>query len=106
MSKNRRARSHSPPNMAEPLRRAGYIVPKRSGDFGRAFLKFTKPNAEVDLPWVNSDGRERWIDVGGCEMADHNVFEAVGIERLAIRKYSITDIRFLIGNDLRFLERF
>ncbi|MDO8302055.1 MAG: phenylalanine--tRNA ligase subunit alpha [Sedimentisphaerales bacterium] len=88
--------------------------------FRPSFFPFTEPSAEVDLLWVNSDGSERWIEVGGCGMVDPNVFEAVGIdnekytgwafgfgiERLAMRKYGITDIRMLFENDLRFLQQF
>jgi phenylalanyl-tRNA synthetase alpha chain len=60
------------------------------------------------------------MEVGGCGMVDPNVFDAVGIdsekytgwafgfgiERLAMRKYGINDIRLLFENDLRFLKQF
>lgn len=85
-----------------------------------SFFPFTEPSAEVDLLWVYSDGRQEWMEVGGCGMVDPNVFEAVnidaekyagwafgfGIERLAMRKYQINDIRLLYENDLRFLKQF
>ena len=88
--------------------------------FRPSFFPFTEPSAEVDLLWVGNDGSERWIEVGGCGMVDPNVFEAVGIdsekytgwafgfgiERLAMRKYGISDIRLLFENDLRFLRQF
>ena len=62
----------------------------------------------------------KWIEMGGCGMVDPNVFDAVGIdserytgwafgfgvERLAMRRYGITDIRLLVENDLRFLSQF
>jgi phenylalanyl-tRNA synthetase alpha chain len=75
-----------------------------------SFFPFTEPSAEVDLLFVTKDGSEKWIEVGGCGMVDPNVFNAVGIdsekytgwafgfgiERLAMRKYGITDIRRMI----------
>lgn len=85
-----------------------------------SFFPFTEPSAEVDLLWVDKNGNEEWMEVGGCGMVDPNVFDAVGIdnekytgwafgfgiERLAMKKYGITDIRLLFENDLRFLEQF
>ena len=84
------------------------------------FFPFTEPSAEVDLLWVDKNGKESWMEVGGCGMVDPNVFDAVGIdnekytgwafgfgiERLAMQKYGITDIRLLFENDLRFLKQF
>ena len=88
--------------------------------FRPSFFPFTEPSAEIDLLWVDKKGKEDWIEMGGCGMVDPNVFDAVGIdnerytgwafgfgiERLAMRKYGITDIRLLFENDLRFLEQF
>jgi phenylalanyl-tRNA synthetase alpha chain len=88
--------------------------------FRPSFFPFTEPSAEVDLLWHDKDGNEMWIEVGGCGMVDPNVFDAVGIdkekytgwafgfgiERLAMRKYGINDIRLLYENDLRFLNQF
>lgn len=85
-----------------------------------SFFPFTEPSAEVDLLWTDKNGNSEWMEVGGCGMVDPNVFDAVGIdkekytgwafgfgiERLAMRKYGITDIRLLFENDLRFLEQF
>ena len=85
-----------------------------------SFFPFTEPSAEVDLLWTDKDGNSDWMEVGGCGMVDPNVLEAVnidsekytgwafgfGIERLAMRKYGITDIRLLFENDLRFLSQF
>jgi phenylalanyl-tRNA synthetase alpha chain len=85
-----------------------------------SFFPFTEPSAEVDLLFVGKDGNEKWIEVGGCGMVDPNVFNSVGIdsekytgwafgfgiERLAMRKYGITDIRLLFENDIRFLKQF
>lgn len=88
--------------------------------FRPSFFPFTEPSCEIDLLWVDKKGSEEWMEVGGCGMVDPNVFEAVGIdnekytgwafgfgiERLAMRKYGISDIRMLFENDLRFLKQF
>ena len=88
--------------------------------FRPSFFPFTEPSAEVDLLLLDKQGNESWVEMGGCGMVDPNVFDAVGIdsekytgwafgfgiERLAMRKYGITDIRLLFENDLRFLSQF
>jgi phenylalanyl-tRNA synthetase alpha chain len=88
--------------------------------FRPSFFPFTEPSAEVDLLWADRSGKESWIEMGGCGMVDPNVFDKVGIdsekytgwafgfgiERLAMRKYGITDIRLFFENDLRFLRQF
>jgi phenylalanyl-tRNA synthetase alpha chain len=85
-----------------------------------SFFPFTEPSAEVDMLFIDKTGGEKWIEVGGCGMVDPNVFNGVGIdsekytgwafgfgiERLAMRKYGITDIRLLFENDIRFLKQF
>jgi phenylalanyl-tRNA synthetase alpha chain len=88
--------------------------------FRPSFFPFTEPSAEVDLLLADKSGKEDWVEMGGCGMVDPNVFDAVGIdsekytgwafgfgiERLAMRKYGINDIRLLFENDLRFLRQF
>jgi len=88
--------------------------------FRPSFFPFTEPSAEIDLLLVDKRGNENWVEMGGCGMVDPNVFEALGIdnevytgwafgfgiERLAMRKYGITDIRLLFENDIRFLRQF
>jgi phenylalanyl-tRNA synthetase alpha chain len=88
--------------------------------FRPSFFPFTEPSAEVDLLLADRTGKEDWVEMGGCGMVDPNVFDAVGIdserytgwafgfgiERLAMRKYNITDIRLFYENDLRFLNQF
>jgi phenylalanyl-tRNA synthetase alpha chain len=97
-----------------------FFGPDTKWRFRPSFFPFTEPSAEVDLLWVNPDGTQKWIEVGGCGMVDPNVFAAVGIdsekytgwafgfgiERLAMRKYGISDIRLFFENDLRFLQQF
>jgi phenylalanyl-tRNA synthetase alpha chain len=88
--------------------------------FRPSFFPFTEPSGEVDLLLADKTGKEAWVEMGGCGMVDPNVFDAVGIdsekytgwafgfgiERLAMRKYGITDIRLFFENDLRFLDQF
>jgi phenylalanyl-tRNA synthetase alpha chain len=74
----------------------------------------------VDVLFHNADGSTRWIELGGCGMVDPNVLEAVrvdperytgyafglGIERMAMRKHGIPDLRLLFENDVRLLRQF
>jgi len=83
------------------------------------FFPFTEPSAEFDVR-IKLGGKWQWMEIGGCGMVDPNVFEAVGydpeqwtgwafglgIERLAMRKHNIADIRWLFENDVRFLRQF
>ena len=97
-----------------------FFGPETRWRFRPSFFPFTEPSAEVDLLMKDKAGNENWVEMGGCGMVDPNVFDAVGIdsekytgwafgfgiERLAMRKYGITDIRLLFENDLRFLRQF
>jgi len=97
-----------------------FFGPETKWRFRPSFFPFTEPSAEVDLLLKDKSGNESWVEMGGCGMVDPNVFDAVGIdsekytgwafgfgiERLAMRKYGITDIRLLFENDLRFLSQF
>lgn len=83
-----------------------------------SYFPFTEPSAELYIKMQVRDKME-WIEIGGCGMVDPNVFKAVGydpeewtgfafglgIERVAMRKYGITDIRWLFENDTRFLKQ-
>ncbi len=84
-----------------------------------SFFPFTEPSAEVDMK-MKVKGKWQWVELGGCGMVDPNVFEQVGynpeewtgyafglgIERITMRKYGISDIRWLYENDARFLRQF
>src|SRR6266508_397555 len=95
--------------------------------FRPSFFPYTEPSAEIDLSCWQCDGagcamckKTGWIEMGGCGMVHPAVFEAVGydperytgfawgigIERIAILKYQVEDIRLFYENDLRFLEQF
>lgn len=94
-----------------------YFGPTTRVRFRPSFFPFTEPSAEVD---VYFEDRGKWIELGGCGMVHPNVFKAVGIdadeysgwafgfgiERIAMRKYGIDDIRLFVENDLRFLRQF
>ena len=88
--------------------------------FRPSFFPFTEPSAEVDV-WFPD--KNKWIELGGCGMVHPNVLKVLqkhglnsqdysgwafgfGIDRIAMRKYAIPDIRMLIENDLRFLGQF
>ena len=85
-----------------------------------SFFPFTEPSAEFDMKIALKPGDEpSWIELGGCGMVDPAVLEACGIdpevwtgfafgfgiERLAMGKYAIPDIRLLFENDVRFLQQ-
>ena len=82
------------------------------------FFPFTEPSAEVDISWEK--GKKSWLEIMGCGMVHPNVFKAVGyekgkytglafgmgVERIAMLKYGIKDIRIFFENDNRFLKQF
>jgi len=90
--------------------------------FRPSFFPFTEPSAEVDIWWPDAKLPRggRWLEILGCGMVDPNVFASVdvdpekytgyafgmGIERIAMLRHDISDIRILYENDTRFLEQF
>lgn len=84
-----------------------------------SYFPFTEPSAELDIK-MQVKGHWDWVELGGCGMVDPEVFKAVGydpekwtgfafglgIERIAMRKHGIGDIRWLFENDVRFLRQF
>lgn len=83
-----------------------------------SFFPFTEPSAEFDMKIALRPGEPaKWIELGGCGMVDPAVLQACGIdperwtgfafgfgiERIAMGRYGIPDIRLLFENDLRFL---
>lgn len=85
-----------------------------------SFFPFTEPSAELDMMIALKPGDEpKWIELGGCGMVDPNVLKACGvdpeewtgfafgfgIERIAMGRYGIPDIRMLFENDVRFLAQ-
>jgi len=85
--------------------------------FRPSYFPFTEPSAEVDL-W--DDERQQWMEILGCGMVDPAVLDTVGydskkwhgyafgmgVERIAMLKYKINDIRLFYNGDIRFLEQF
>ena len=98
----------------------GFFGPEIQTRFRPSFFPFTEPSAEFDILFHYADGSSRWIELGGCGMVDPNVLQTVnldpeiysgfafglGIERMAMRRHGIEDIRSLYENDLRFLRQF
>ena len=101
--------------------------------FRPSFFPFTEPSAEVDISCVMCGGtgfigqdmcrvckQTGWVEILGCGMVDPEVFKAVGydpeactgfafglgVERVAMLKYSIGDLRMFFENDIRFLRQF
>ncbi|KAB2841450.1 MAG: phenylalanine--tRNA ligase subunit alpha [Melioribacteraceae bacterium] len=88
--------------------------------FRPSFFPFTEPSMEVDIWWTPEGKEGRWMEILGCGMVDPNVLRNVnidpeiytgyafgmGVERIAMRKYGIDDIRIFFDNDKRFLKQF
>jgi phenylalanyl-tRNA synthetase alpha chain len=99
--------------------------------FRPSFFPFTEPSAEVDISCIVCGGKSRekrcsmcggkgWLEIGGAGMVNPKVFEAVGydpknvtglafgmgVERIAILKHGVNDIRLFFENDVRFLRQF
>ena len=105
----------------------GFFGPDVRARFLPSYFPFTEPSAEFYVSCLLCAGkgcpackRTGWLEIAGCGMVDPNVFEAVGydpeavtgfafgfgIDRPAMLKYGITDIRLFFENDLRFLRQF
>ena len=89
--------------------------------FRPSYFPFTEPSAEVDIGWEKGDGSEPgWLEILGCGMVHPNVLRGcdvdpeeytgyafgMGIERLAMLRYGVTDLRQFFENDLEFLRQF
>lgn len=84
--------------------------------FRPSYFPFTEPSAEVDVLWEEG----KWLEILGCGMVHPNVLESagvdaeeftgyafgMGIERLAMLRYGVKDLRTFFDNDLRFLQQF
>ena len=83
--------------------------------FRPSFFPFTEPSAEMDMSWKGG-----WLEIGGCGMVHPNVLKHVnidsekylgfafglGVERLAMLRYGVNDLRLFYESDLRFLKQF
>jgi phenylalanyl-tRNA synthetase alpha chain len=88
--------------------------------FRPSYFPFTEPSAEVDIRWDAEDGSTRWLEVLGCGMVHPNVLQncgidperytgfafGLGVERFAMLRYGVSDLRAFFENDLRFLKQF
>ena len=95
--------------------------------FRPSFFPFTEPSAEIDISCQLCGGKgcnickgTGWVEIGGSGMVDPNVLEncgidsekytgfafGMGIERIAMLKYQINDLRLFTENDIRFLQQF
>ncbi len=104
-----------------------YFGQARPTRFRTSFFPFTEPSAEIDVQCIICSGKgcrtcsgTGWLEILGAGMVDPNVLKGVGVdpdqysgfafgvgvERLAMLKYAINDIRLFFNNDIRFLEQF
>ncbi len=88
--------------------------------FRPSYFPFTEPSAEVDIRWDRADGTSAWLEVLGCGMVHPNVLRecgidserytgfafGLGVERFAMLRYGVADLRAFFDNDLRFLRQF
>jgi phenylalanyl-tRNA synthetase alpha chain len=89
--------------------------------FRPSYFPFTEPSAEVDIEWGRDENGEiKWLEVMGCGMVHPKVFEhsgvdpekytgfafGLGVERLAMLRYGVQDLRMFFENDMRFLKQF
>ncbi|MGB9976677.1 phenylalanine--tRNA ligase subunit alpha [Thermovenabulum sp.] len=100
---------------------------ERKTRFRPSFFPFTEPSAEMDISCISCNGKgcrlcsyTGWIEILGCGMVHPNVIKnggydpekvlgfafGMGLERIALLKYNIDDMRLLFENDLRFLSQF
>ncbi|MBU6198246.1 MAG: phenylalanine--tRNA ligase subunit alpha [Xanthomonadaceae bacterium] len=88
--------------------------------FRPSYFPFTEPSAEVDIRWDSADGGERWLEVLGAGLVHPAVLcgcgidaekytgfaFGLGVERFAMLRYGVTDLRAFFENDVRFLRQF
>jgi len=88
--------------------------------FRPSFFPFTEPSAEIDLAFTTGPRQGKWLEVAGCGMVHPNELNHVridsekyigfafgfGVERLAMLRYGVNDLRLFFENDLQFLKQF
>jgi len=106
---------------------SAYFGPNIHSRLRPSFFPFTEPSAEFEVSCIFCEGKgcrvcshSGWIELGGCGMVDPNVFAAAGIDpeeysgfafgfgidRCAMMRHDVDDLRHFIANDIRFLEQF
>jgi len=88
--------------------------------FRPSFFPFTEPSAEIDVAFMSGALEGRWLEIAGCGMVHPNVLRfggidperytgfafGMGLDRLAMLRYGVNDLRLFFESDLRFLSQF
>ena len=88
--------------------------------FRPSFFPFVEPGVEVDMEWENKGGKIKWLEIGGAGVVHPQVLRnggidperysgfafGMGLDRLAMLKYGVNDLRLFFENDMRFLRQF
>ncbi|MCX7946736.1 MAG: phenylalanine--tRNA ligase subunit alpha [Hydrogenophilus sp.] len=88
--------------------------------FRPSFFPFTEPSAEIDVQFTEGESAGRWLEVAGCGMVHPQVLAnggfdparvrgfafGFGVDRLAMLRYRVSDLRLFFENDVRFLTQF
>jgi phenylalanyl-tRNA synthetase alpha chain len=88
--------------------------------FRPSFFPFVEPGVEVDMEWENKGGKIKWLEIGGAGVVHPQVLKnggidpekysgfafGMGLDRLAMLKYGVNDLRLFFENDAKFLSQF
>ena len=88
--------------------------------FRPSYFPFVEPGVEVDMEWENKGGKIKWLEIGGAGVVHPQVLRnggidpeahsgfafGMGLDRLAMLKYGVNDLRLFFENDIRFLSQF
>ncbi|HUP96586.1 MAG TPA: phenylalanine--tRNA ligase subunit alpha [Usitatibacter sp.] len=88
--------------------------------FRPSYFPFVEPGVEIDMEWSRTDGEVSWLEIAGAGVVHPDVLRnggidpekysgfafGMGLDRLAMLKYGVNDLRLFFDNDLRFLEQF
>jgi phenylalanyl-tRNA synthetase alpha chain len=88
--------------------------------FRPSYFPFVEPGVEVDMEWEKKDGRVKWLEIGGAGVVHPDVLRnggvdpdvhsgfafGMGLDRLAMLKYGVNDLRLFFENDMKFLAQF
>lgn len=88
--------------------------------FRPSYFPFVEPGVEVDMEWENKGGKVKWLEIGGAGVVHPQVLRnggidpekysgfafGMGLDRLAMLKYGVNDLRLFFENDIKFLSQF
>lgn len=88
--------------------------------FRPSYFPFVEPGVEVDMEWGNKGGKIKWLEIGGAGVMHPQVLRnggidpekysgfafGMGLDRLAMLKYGVNDLRLFFENDIKFLSQF